>query len=477
MKNNPQTPLYDALIQHDKRQPLALHVPGHKSGSVFYEKGKASFESLLALDLTELPGLDDLHAPTGVIRKAQELLTSFYQTDESRFLVGGSTVGNLAMVWASCDKGSTVLVQRNAHQSVLNAVKLAGAHPVFLAPKVDQASGLATVPAIETLERALDEYPEAKAVILTNPNYYGMTADLEPFICKSHQHGIPVLVDEAHGAHFVLGAPFPKSALSAGADAVVQSAHKTLPAMTMGAFIHMQGGRLNRQALRDALRMLQSSSPSYPIMASLDLARGYMAQLTKTDLVEIGRDIKQIRDKLANFPHFSMLGDESDAYEALDPLKITLEVRCPLSGFELANRLENEGVYPELADPDHVLFVLPLARFQDDERLVTAMKKALVGVEPTGKKTEIVYPEMPALSRPFEVPVQAEKDTVPLDKAEGYIAAQAVTPYPPGVPVIIEGEQITATQIAAVYRWYENGGRFQAGGEVSTEGIHVVSSE
>ncbi|HET7521852.1 MAG TPA: aminotransferase class I/II-fold pyridoxal phosphate-dependent enzyme [Bacillales bacterium] len=474
MKSQNRTPLFDALMQHKERRPLSLHVPGHKNGAWFPARGRGLFESVLPIDLTELAGLDDLHQPTETIDQAQRLLSSFYRSDDSWFLVGGSTVGNLAMIRAACGRGDMVLVQRNSHRSVMNGIRLAGARPVFLQPKVDKKAMLATVPSLETVKKALDRYPNAKAVVLTNPNYYGMAADLSPLIRQVHAYGIPVLVDEAHGAHFALGPPFPKSALSCGADAVVQSAHKTLPAMTMGAYLHVQGMRIQKGALKESLQVLQSSSPSYPIMGSLDLARHYMAQLTVQDVAGIQQGTERMREELSRFPQFTVIPGCSPAYEALDPLKITLQTRCSFSGFELARGLEKEGIYAELADPLHVLFVMPLTPFDNSQKLIVKMERLLSGVNPGGPRPPQPDLRFPELSMPAEFTGNEKREVLGLKEAIGCVVLQDIVPYPPGVPLVIRGERMTAAQVAAIQQWHESGGRFQAGGEAVSKGILVM---
>ncbi len=279
MNKQNRTPLFDALCKHSNPNPISFHVPGHKSGTIFNQQQNNYYQEILRIDATELSGLDDLHSPEGVIKEAEELLADLYQVKKSFFLVNGSTVGNLAMILSVCEKDDVILVQRNCHKSVLNALKLAKAHPVFIDPDYNQDWKTATGVSKEIVERAISLYPQAKALCLTYPNYYGMVYDLKSIIELAHVHHIPVLVDEAHGPHFILGDPFPETAIQLGADMVVHSAHKTLPAMTMGSYLHINSNRINSDKVRDYLQMLQSSSPSYVIMASLDLARNYLASL------------------------------------------------------------------------------------------------------------------------------------------------------------------------------------------------------
>ncbi len=281
--NQENIPLWNQLQKHASHQPLSFHVPGHKNGFLAGGEGADYFKHILKLDATELSGLDDLHSPEGVILEAQELLAGLHGVSKSFFLVNGSTAGNLAMVLSAAEEKETVLVQRNCHKSILNGITLAKAKPVFLAPEFNEEWGVAGGVALETVKEAIRQYPDAKAIILTYPNYYGMVYDLENIIQCAHDHGIPVLVDEAHGAHLIGGSHFPASAVQLQADLTVQSAHKTLPAMTMGAYLHFNSRFIKEEKVSNYLGILQSSSPSYPIMASLDLARAYLASFSKKD--------------------------------------------------------------------------------------------------------------------------------------------------------------------------------------------------
>lgn len=298
------TPLFDALQQFHHNQPTSFHVPGHKSGSIFPKQAEDFFASLLSLDLTEIPGLDDLHAPSGVIAKAEDLAAEFFRAVHTFFLIGGSTAGNLAMILATCSAGDKVIVQRNAHKSVMNGLELSGARSIWTAPVFDSSADRYTGPDSVSLKQALDQHPNAKAVVLTYPDYFGCTYSLKEMIDLAHQRKIPVLVDEAHGVHFSLGEPFPPSAVDLGADVVVQSAHKMAPAMTMAAYLHMKPGLVSKQKIAYYLQMIQSSSPSYPLLASLDLARSFLAEMTSERLEEILLSVKKLNEALAESGHW-----------------------------------------------------------------------------------------------------------------------------------------------------------------------------
>ena len=293
--NHTQYPLYEALLQHAQKKTISFHVPGHKDGQVFQTEVASIFQPLLSIDLTELTGLDDLHSPDGPILEAEKLLADLYQVKESYFLVNGSTAGNLAMIMAACDEDQIVLVQRNCHKSVLHAIQLAKAKPIFLEPEYKTDWKIAASVHYDTVKKALQLYPEAKALILTYPNYYGIAYDIKAMVGLAHQQDIPVLVDEAHGAHFIIGKPFPPSSAALGADIVVQSAHKTLPAMTMGSYLHFNSKLIDVNKVKDYLHIFQSSSPSYPIMASLDLARGYLAGYDSNDLTYLLTEVSEFK--------------------------------------------------------------------------------------------------------------------------------------------------------------------------------------
>jgi arginine/lysine/ornithine decarboxylase len=457
-------PLYEALMEHLSKNPVSFHVPGHKYGCIF-PQGADIFQQLLKLDATELSGLDDLHSPEGAIFEAESLLAELFQVKKSFFLVNGSTVGNLAMIMAVCPEESYVLVQRNCHKSVLNALKMANVKPIFLEPEYDSEWKVASGVSLETVKEAIHLYPEAKAIILTYPNYYGMVYDLQGVIQHAHQHRIPVLVDEAHGAHFIASPIFPSSAVQMGADIVVQSAHKTLPAMTMGSFLHVNSDLVNINRLMDYLQMLQSSSPSYPIMASLDLARSYLAAYGENDTQYMSSKINQFKEELAEISAIKVLEYPNSQG---DLLKVTIQSTCGLSGFELQRRLERVGIYTELADPNNVLLIMPLLKesqsypFKDT---VIKMKSELAGqsIQHAIEELPVTGQKISELAIPYKEMVHYKENQVVIAGAINLVCAETVIPYPPGIPLLLRGERITMEKIKYLKELLQVGGRFQGG--------------
>ncbi|PGZ94433.1 arginine decarboxylase [Bacillus pseudomycoides] len=452
-------PLYEALKIFASKKPVSFHVPGHKNGTNFPYEAQEYFHDILSIDVTELTGLDDLHSPFECIEEAQQLLAELYEVQKSYFLINGSTVGNLAMLLACCNEHDTVLVQRNAHKSIMNGLKLTGARPVFLEPWIDEEYGVPVGIPYELIETAIQKYPQAKALILTHPNYYGMGIDLEKSVALAHAHRIPVLVDEAHGAHFCVGEPFPKSALAYGADVVVHSAHKTLPAMTMGSYLHVNSTLVDEEKVSSYLNILQSSSPSYPIMASLDIARFALAKIKEEGCKEIVAFTKQFREALNRIPQLAVLD-----YPIQDALKVTVQTCCKLSGYELQRVFEEIGIYVEMADPYNVLLILPLQVNEDYIKAIDKLQAALCSYDVEDSKLRIRYPykeNLSSLSFTYKQLEEYKKKVVPLREALGMIAADMIIPYPPGIPLLMYGEEITLEHINQISDLEETGARFQ----------------
>lgn len=472
-------PLFEALAAHAGRREASFHVPGHKSGhSLAAERddtAAAYLRGAMAIDYTEIAGLDDLHDPTGVIRQAEELAADCFGAEETHFLVGGSTAGNLAMILAVCAPGDLLIVQRNVHKSVVHGLMLAGARAVFLPPRWDAASGIAAGVSAADVDAALADYPEAAGVLLANPNYYGMAADLREIAQIVHARGKTLLVDEAHGAHFGFHPDVPPSALAQGADAVVQSTHKMLTALTMGAMLHVRGDRINRTALRQRLTVVQSSSPSYPIMASLDLSRRLL-HTAGGEALEPGLEaVRAFRRGLEELPHYRLVGHEPgwSAYDALDPFKATLrDATGTLGGYRLQQELALRGCHAEMADPQHVLLLFSLAsRAEDAQRLLAALaaigrehRLHERGIAAAAAGAPLPYAAARSLPVPMRLPLvrdRARIERVALRDAAGACAAEMIVPYPPGIPVLYPHELVTPEAVHYLQALDAAGARFQ----------------
>lgn len=512
-------PVYEMLERHAKRQTTAFHVPGHKQRADWQdEAADARYESLLALDVTELADTDDLHHPAGAIAEAQQLAAACFGAEETRFLVGGSTAGNLAMILGTTEPGDLLIVQRNVHRSIFHGLMLAGARAVLLQPDIDAASGLAVIPAADHVKEAIGRYPEARGVVLSSPNYYGMCGDLRPIANIVHAAGMPLLIDEAHGPHFGLHPQFPVSALQSGADIVVQSTHKMLGAMTMGAMLHMQGARVDREAVRQALRMVQSSSPSFPLLASLDLARRQVHAGGEAAFVPALAAAARVR---AHLPRTAFRDavvanarDRADDQQAIlqDPLKLVLyDVRGMMSGFQLRDELAARNCAIEMADVRYAVLAFGIGTLQEDaDRLIEALADMSGSDCPPQRSTGLAerqasnsaeqlqmdaakhepasdadYRNNDISIKPIDLPtdlnglpseridaawmpapalfsrVFPQTERVRLEKSAGRIAGEWVVPYPPGIPELYPGEIVTEQAIERLLRWRRQGAQIQ----------------
>ncbi|MEK4082302.1 aminotransferase class I/II-fold pyridoxal phosphate-dependent enzyme [Psychrobacillus sp. FSL K6-1415] len=466
-------PLVEALEKFHKNSPISFHVPGHKNGLL--SNLPELIRDSMQYDLTELNGLDDYHHPDEAIKEAEQLLTKLYNTDESFFLVNGTTIGNLAMIYATCQYGEQIIVQRNAHKSIFHAIELVGAEPIFVSPKWDEQSKTASYVSLEVIEEAIQQFPFVKAVVLTYPNYYGVSSpDLENIIRLCHKLQMPVLVDEAHGAHFQSHKGFPKSALLYGADIVVQSAHKTLPALTMGSFLHIRSQFIDSKKVNKYLRMLQSSSPSYLILASLDDARSYVERYSPMDF-------KQLMDRREVFIQALETIPLIKVVQVDDHLKLLLRVG-KYSGFQVQQAFEKQNIYVELADPHQVLLILPLLKVEHEYAFAEIRKRIKHAVDNLKKespdiKNNVFHMEQRSISilqMSMEQLSEKQGEWIPYVRTIGRIAKGIIIPYPPGIPLILPGEKITVPILTELEEWIEKGALFQGEHRLEEKLIYVV---
>lgn len=396
----------------------------------------------LALDLTELDETDNLHAPEGAIREAQVLAAGAFGATETFFLVNGSTGGLHAMVMAACAPGEAIALSRASHLSALGGIILAGARPVFLGTGYDAAWELPQDPTPDALRAAFRD-PAVRAALVTRPDYFGRASDLGALaeVCRAEDRLL--LVDEAHGAHLGLDPRLPESALALGADAVVQSTHKLLSAMTQASMLHLGGDRLDPRQVRKLLRLLQTTSPSFVLLASLDAARAQREEEGARLWREVLDMVAAARQQLAAHG-LRCLGPAHGPAAAWDPAKLVVDLSgTGHDGYEVAETLHERLIQVEIATPRYVgALVTPGNTERDLERLVTGLVAAVA--RPGGPRAALPLP--PAPPELVALPRDAflgRSRPVPLEAAVGEVAAELVCPYPPGIPALVPGERIT----------------------------------
>ena len=451
-----RTPLFDALVSLAESRKISFHTPGHKSGKGISTRfRKFVGPKIFTIDLTTLDEVDCLQRPVGVIKEAQELAAEAYGADHSFFLINGTTVGNHAMILSTASPGDEILVARNAHKSILTGIILSGATPRFFPPMFDEGLGILLNVTGEQAMHAMKLHPNAKLLALTSPNYYGVAADLRAIVSEAKRRGILVLVDEAHGPHFHFHPVLPTSALAAGVDVCVQSTHKILGGMTQSSMLHLKGPDIDHPKVVRLLHLLQSTSPSYILMASLDLARMQMATEGEKLLGKAIDLAKDARDRINRIPGLFCFGEAHlpEGGFTLDVTKLTICVKgLGLSGFEASAILNAEfGIQVEMADLFNFLVIVSIGDRRDDlDRLVTALG-SLAGRGARAKDRRPVPSPLPPMGQQFHLPPRdaffAPSEHLPLAKAEGRISSDIVTIYPPGIPVLVPGEEVGASTI------------------------------
>ncbi|MDI3534049.1 MAG: arginine decarboxylase [Thermosediminibacterales bacterium] len=480
MKHN-NIPLIEALLEYNKKNMLRFHTPGHKGGKGAEKTIKDIFgKNVFLYDLTEVDGLDDLHNPKAAIMKAQELLSEVYGSDRSFFLVNGATTGVEAMLMAAAGPGEEVVIDRNCHYSAINGLILNGATPVYMMPEIDKRTGLVLGPSRHTLIQTLKKHPGAKALFIVSPTYFGICYDLKSISDIVHEHNIPLIVDEAHGPHLGFHPDFAVSAMQAGADACCQSPHKILGSFTQSSWLHVKGNMIDLERLKKALQVLQSSSPSYLLMASLDSARFFVSSRGRREFDRIISMVRDARVRINNitglFSPQIMIGDFTIAVP--DYTKLTVNVRdSGLNGKRVAYILRNEyKIQPEFADRDNLLFIITCG---DNPNKIEALIDALKSIARMNKtvestnKADWVYPAPKVEIIPRDA-FFAHKRRVELKKAAGLISAETVAPYPPGVPLLAPGERITPEIVELILQMEENGIQFHGPEDTRLETIKTV---
>lgn len=332
-----KTPILDALWECANKNHAPFYTPGHKRGQGISQQLVDCLGTVFLADLPELPELDNLFAPQGVIQEAQELAAAAFGAEKTWFLVNGSTCGVEAAILATCAAGDKIILPRNVHYSAIAGLILSGAIPIFVYPEYDPELDIAHSITPAGVTNALQQHPDAKAVMMVYPTYYGVCGNVEAIASLAHQYNIPLLVDEAHGPHFAFHPELPTPALAAGADLTVQSIHKVLAAMTQASMLHVQGSRVDRDRVSKSLQLLQSTSPSYLLLASLDAARQQMAIQGRQLMARTLQLADSAKNRINQIPGLSVLqpAKTTPGFIALDRTRLTVTVSgLGLTGFE-----------------------------------------------------------------------------------------------------------------------------------------------
>ena len=470
--------IFDKLKNYSDSDYYAFHMPGHKRNLDLMD-GTSPYR----IDITEIDGFDDLHHAEGILKEAQERAAEVYHADETHFLVNGSTVGILSAILGTTEKGDSILVARNCHKSVYHAIYLNELDPVYLYPKFDTELGLSTEIDAADVQKALEEHPGIRAVMIVSPTYDGVVSDIEKIAEIVHEAGCLLIVDEAHGAHFGFDPYFPKSANMYGADLVINSLHKTLPALTQTALLHVNGERVNRRKVKRYLDMLQTSSPSYILMASIDACIHLLeqTQMQKCSIFkEYAAHIDTLREELKKLKYLKIIRTENtDRY---DRSKFVISVKhAPMSSHELYERLLHD--YHLQMEMIAGTYVLAMTTIGDTQEGLDRLRDALLAIDAeigaklksgSGQEqkpmqmTDTDLPlsgRQPSLEKVWTIAEAVKcRDVVPSRKGKietcgfadsaGHISLEYAYLYPPGSPLIVPGERITQEAVE-ILCWYQ----------------------
>ncbi|MFC0523978.1 aminotransferase class I/II-fold pyridoxal phosphate-dependent enzyme [Pontibacillus salicampi] len=479
-----ETPLFTGLVEHAKRNPVQFHIPGHKKGAGMDETFRQFIgENALSIDLINISPLDDLHHPHGMIKQAQSLAATAFGADHTYFSVQGTSGAIMAMIMAVCKPGDKLIVPRNVHKSVTSAIIFSGATPIFVHPELDEQLGISHGVTPEAVAHALEAHPDAKGVFVINPTYFGITADLTRIVEIAHQYHVPVLVDEAHGVHIHFHSRLPISAMQAGADLAATSVHKLGGSMTQSSVLNMREGLVSPERVQSILSMLTTTSTSYILLASLDVAR---KQLATSGYEMMERTIalaEHARRAINEIPPLFCVGGEivgSKATFDYDPTKLIISVKeLGITGYDVELWLrETYNMEVELSDLYNILCIItPGDSRESIDMLIEALSSLVETIKPIQRDVvplSVKVPDIPLLALSPRDAFYADTEALPLREAAGRISAEFVMVYPPGIPIFLPGEIITKENIAYIYENLEAGLPVQGPEDETLEMIHVI---
>ena len=451
------TSLYAALSEYSDSDYYPYHMPGHKRS-----KSAGEMARFYGIDITEIDGFDDLHHAKGILRDAEERANRLYGAEETFYLVNGSTCGVLASIMAVTERGSELLIARNCHKSVYHAAILQELTLRYYYSPILEEYGICDGVAADDIGRLLDEHPFCQAVVVTSPTYEGIVSDIQAIADAVHERGKILIVDEAHGAHFGLDASMPHSAVERGADLVIHSLHKTLPAMTQTALLHVQGDRVDRRKLREYLRMLQTSSPSYVMMASMDACVRYVEEHGAERFAFMQRQYDLFCKRMEACKYICVgkmteMSQKNHFFTDWDIGKLVISVRhTSVSGRQLYDVLREEyHLQMEMAASDYVLAIMTIADTEEgwqrladallqidgrieEEKMINTVEDECIAAKETKISATALLPAEVGMTPACAF--HKNREEVSLAESEGRVAADFINLYPPGVPILVPGE-------------------------------------
>lgn len=477
-----KTPLFDALMNYIHEETIPFHVPGHKQGRGNEFLASILGKTTLAMDLTCLEDLDNICSPKGVIKEAESLAAAAFGAENAFFLVNGTTCGIQAMIMSVCNPGDKIIIPRNAHKSAIGGIILSGAHPVYIEPEIDPFLGIALAITPEKVQKALELHPDAKAVFVINPIYYGIAPNLKEIVNVAHSYNVPVIVDEAHGAHLSFHEDLPLSAMEAGADLSASSTHKLIGSLTQSSMLLHQGNLIDPEYIKSVLNLTQTTSPSYILLASLDIARREIALYGRERIDKAIKLAEKAREELRKIEGLYILDNsilDGHSRYAFDPTKLVINARdLGFSGYEIERILRKKyHIQLELSD---LYNIIALVTIGDDESTINTFVKALKEIVSGRQVNKVVryFVDLPKISEQQVLPRDAfygETRIIPLEEAEGEISAEAIMAYPPGIPIICPGERITKEIIEYIQLLHSEEAQLQGTQDPQVKNIKVLN--
>lgn len=443
-----KAPVLEAMTQHLQNRVVPFDVPGHKGGRGNSELTDFLGKSCLKADVNSMKPLDNLCHPVSVIKEAQDLAAEAFGAKTAFFIVNGTTGSVQTMIMTACKSGDKIIMPRNVHRSAINALVVNGAIPVYVNPGTNKELGIPLGMSVENVKKAIAENPDAKAVLINNPTYYGVCSDLREIVRIAHENNMLALVDEAHGTHFYFGENMPVSGMAAGADMAAVSMHKTGGSLTQSSIL-LCGSNINSDYVRQVINLTQTTSGSYLLISSLDIARKNLALNGKSIFKKTVQFAEYARNEINKLGGYYAFGNElcdNNAFYDFDKTKLSIHTRdIGLAGIEVYDILRDDyGIQIEFGDIGNILAIISAGdRALEIERLISSLSeiKRLYSKDKTGMfDHEYINPEV--ITAPQKA-FYSNKRSIPINQSSGMVCGEFVMCYPPGIPILAPGERIT----------------------------------